>query len=100
MNGLKSTGFKLMSTPTWVCKYIIGCFLVVGTNVGDISIWEVGSRERLVHKTFKVWDISTCSTPLQVKVSSALVLFLFIFTLKDFYSIDSFCVSSTKFLIN
>ncbi|KAK3037662.1 hypothetical protein RJ639_030439, partial [Escallonia herrerae] len=39
--------------------------LLVGTNVGDISIWEVGSRERLVHKTFKVWDISACSMPLQ-----------------------------------
>lgn len=39
--------------------------LLVGTNVGDISIWEVGSRERLVHKTFKVWDVSACSMPLQ-----------------------------------
>ncbi|XP_016471649.2 protein TOPLESS-RELATED PROTEIN 2 isoform X1 [Nicotiana tabacum] len=39
--------------------------LLVGTNVGDISIWEVGSRERLVHKTFKVWDISACSMPFQ-----------------------------------
>ncbi|KAL0312385.1 UNVERIFIED_CONTAM: protein TOPLESS-RELATED PROTEIN 2 [Sesamum radiatum] len=28
--------------------------LLVGTNVGDISIWEVGSRERLALKTFKV----------------------------------------------
>lgn len=39
--------------------------LLVGTNVGDISIWEVGSRERLAHKTFKVWDISACSMPFQ-----------------------------------
>ncbi|XP_052209602.1 protein TOPLESS-RELATED PROTEIN 2-like isoform X2 [Diospyros lotus] len=39
--------------------------LLVGTNVGDISIWEVGSRERLAHKPFKVWDISACSKPLQ-----------------------------------
>ncbi|KAJ6814027.1 protein TPR2-like isoform X1 [Iris pallida] len=39
--------------------------LLVGTNVGDIGIWEVGSRERIAHKTFKVWDISTCSMPLQ-----------------------------------
>ncbi|XP_059641572.1 protein TOPLESS-RELATED PROTEIN 2-like [Cornus florida] len=39
--------------------------LLVGTNVGDISIWEVGSRERLAHKVFKVWDISACSMPLQ-----------------------------------
>ncbi|KAM1407657.1 hypothetical protein ACFX2F_002206 [Malus domestica] len=39
--------------------------LLVGTNVGDISLWEVGSRERLVHRPFKVWDIQTASTPLQ-----------------------------------
>ncbi|KAJ4720993.1 Protein TOPLESS-like protein [Melia azedarach] len=39
--------------------------LLVGTNVGDISLWEVGSRERLAHKPFKVWDISTASMPLQ-----------------------------------
>ncbi|XVE90489.1 hypothetical protein DITRI_Ditri20bG0081700 [Diplodiscus trichospermus] len=39
--------------------------LLVGTNVGEISLWEVGSRERLVHKPFKVWDISAASMPLQ-----------------------------------
>ncbi|KAL3645777.1 Protein TOPLESS-RELATED PROTEIN 2 [Castilleja foliolosa] len=39
--------------------------LLVGTNVGDISIWEVGSRERLALKNFKVWDISACSTAFQ-----------------------------------
>lgn len=43
-------------------------FHVVGTNVGDISIWEVGSRERLALKTFKVWDISACSMPFQVSI--------------------------------
>ncbi|KAI4993136.1 hypothetical protein ZWY2020_007449 [Hordeum vulgare] len=37
----------------------------VGTNVGDIGIWEVGSRERIAHKTFKVWDIGSCTLPLQ-----------------------------------
>ncbi|KAK6117020.1 hypothetical protein DH2020_049264 [Rehmannia glutinosa] len=40
--------------------------LLVGTNVGDISIWEVGSRERLALKAFKVWDISACSMPFQI----------------------------------
>ncbi|CAL5404561.1 unnamed protein product [Camellia sinensis] len=34
---------------------------MVGTNAGDISIWEVGSRERLAHKPFKVWDLSAYS---------------------------------------
>lgn len=43
-------------------------FLLVGTNVGDISIWEVGSRERIAHKAFKVWDISACSMPLQASL--------------------------------
>ncbi|CAF2050559.1 unnamed protein product, partial [Brassica napus] len=42
-----------------------GPSIPVGTNVGDIGLWEVGSRERLVQKTFKVWDISKCSMPLQ-----------------------------------
>ncbi|XP_017699765.2 protein TOPLESS-RELATED PROTEIN 2-like isoform X2 [Phoenix dactylifera] len=39
--------------------------LLVGTNVGDIAIWEVGSRERIGHKTFKVWDVKSCSMALQ-----------------------------------
>lgn len=39
--------------------------LLVGTNVGDIALWEIGSRERLVLRNFKVWDLSTCSMPLQ-----------------------------------
>ncbi|KAL5988108.1 RNA polymerase II associated Paf1 complex subunit Tpr1 [Asimina triloba] len=39
--------------------------LLVGTNLGDISIWEVGSRERLVLRNFKVWDLGACSMPLQ-----------------------------------
>lgn len=38
----------------------------MGTNVGDIGIWEVGSRERIVNKTFKIREISNCSVPLQV----------------------------------
>ncbi|KAJ0802366.1 putative transcription factor WD40-like family [Helianthus annuus] len=39
--------------------------LLVGTNIGEVSIWEVGSRERMVHKPFKVWDLSACSMPFQ-----------------------------------
>jgi hypothetical protein len=38
----------------------------VGTNVGDIGIWEVGSREKLAQRTFKVWDITVASMPMQV----------------------------------
>ncbi|XP_058111439.1 protein TPR3-like [Magnolia sinica] len=39
--------------------------LLVGTNVGDVGLWEVGSRERLVLRNFKVWDLGACSMPLQ-----------------------------------
>lgn len=39
--------------------------LLVGTNVGDIGLWELGSRDRLVTRNFKVWDLSSCSMPLQ-----------------------------------
>ncbi|KAK9666415.1 hypothetical protein RND81_14G183200 [Saponaria officinalis] len=35
--------------------------LLVGTNVGDIALWEVGSREMLVLRNFEVWNLSTCS---------------------------------------
>lgn len=45
---------------------LFNCLFIVGTNVGDISLWEVGSRERLVHQPFKVWDIQAASMPLQV----------------------------------
>ncbi|KAK4395368.1 protein TOPLESS [Sesamum angolense] len=39
--------------------------LLVGTNVGDLGMWEVGSRERLVQRNFKVWDLGSCTMPLQ-----------------------------------
>ncbi|KAJ8773998.1 hypothetical protein K2173_009429 [Erythroxylum novogranatense] len=43
--------------------------LIVGTNVGDIGLWEVGSRERLVARNFKVWDLSACSMPFQAALA-------------------------------
>ncbi|XP_039027675.1 topless-related protein 4-like isoform X2 [Hibiscus syriacus] len=43
--------------------------LLVGTNIGDIMVWEVGSGERIAHKTFKVWDLSSCSMPLQASLA-------------------------------
>ncbi|CAA0827353.1 Protein TOPLESS [Striga hermonthica] len=43
--------------------------LLVGTNVGDIGLWEVGSRERLVLRNFKVWDVSACTLPLQASLA-------------------------------
>ncbi|XVE62238.1 hypothetical protein DITRI_Ditri06bG0102000 [Diplodiscus trichospermus] len=48
--------------------------LLVGTNVGDISLWEAGSRERLAHRPFKVWDISVASMPLQTALLNDAVI--------------------------
>ncbi|PNY11351.1 putative WD repeat-containing protein [Trifolium pratense] len=39
--------------------------LLVGTNVAEIALWELCSRERLVLRNFKVWDLSACSMPFQ-----------------------------------
>ncbi|XWS17122.1 hypothetical protein CRYUN_Cryun33cG0041300 [Craigia yunnanensis] len=44
--------------------------LFVGTNIGDIMVWEVGSGEKIAHKTFKVWDLSACSMPLQASLAN------------------------------
>lgn len=44
--------------------------LLVGTNSGDIMIWELGSRERLYHRSFKVWDLGACSMALQTSLAS------------------------------
>ncbi|KAE8687093.1 Protein TOPLESS [Hibiscus syriacus] len=44
--------------------------LLVGTNIGDIMVWEVGSGEKIAYKTFKVWDLSSCSVPLQAFLAS------------------------------
>ncbi|KAG7021233.1 Topless-related protein 4 [Cucurbita argyrosperma subsp. argyrosperma] len=43
--------------------------LLVGTNVGDVMIWEVGGRERIAIRNFKVWDLSACSVPLQASLA-------------------------------
>ncbi|KAJ0079755.1 hypothetical protein Patl1_24445 [Pistacia atlantica] len=45
--------------------------LLVGTIVGDISLGDVGSQERLAHKSFKVWDILAASMPLQINAHVA-----------------------------
>ncbi|GMI95157.1 WUS-interacting protein 2, TOPLESS-RELATED 4 [Hibiscus trionum] len=44
--------------------------LLVGTNIGDIMVWEVGSGEKIAHRTFKVWDLSACSMPLQASLTN------------------------------
>ncbi|XP_059291253.1 topless-related protein 4 isoform X2 [Lycium ferocissimum] len=44
--------------------------LLVGTNIGDIAIWEIGGRERLAFKNFKVWEIGNCSMTLQASLAN------------------------------
>ncbi|KAF9614209.1 hypothetical protein IFM89_016002 [Coptis chinensis] len=52
------------------CFITMNISFSLGTNVGDIAVWELGSRERLAHRKFKVWVIGTSSVPLQVKLSA------------------------------
>ncbi|XP_020110351.1 protein TPR3 isoform X1 [Ananas comosus] len=39
--------------------------LLVGTNVGEIGLWDVGTREKLVSRNFKVWELAQCTMILQ-----------------------------------
>ena len=41
-------------------------YYTVGCGNGDITLWEVAMREKLISKPFKIWDISTCSMAFQV----------------------------------
>ncbi|KAK7379199.1 hypothetical protein VNO80_04654 [Phaseolus coccineus] len=42
--------------------------LLVGSSTGEITLWELGLRNRLVTKPFKIWDISVCSLPFQTAI--------------------------------
>ncbi|XP_016493199.2 topless-related protein 4 isoform X2 [Nicotiana tabacum] len=44
--------------------------LLVGTGTGEIMIWELGGRERISHRSFKVWDLGQCSVALQASLAS------------------------------
>ncbi|KAF3450894.1 hypothetical protein FNV43_RR06983 [Rhamnella rubrinervis] len=44
--------------------------LLGGTNIGDITIWEVASRERLVFENFKIWDLEACSETMQASMAN------------------------------
>ncbi|PPD87380.1 hypothetical protein GOBAR_DD15668 [Gossypium barbadense] len=39
--------------------------LLVGSANGEITLWELGMRERLVSKPFKIWEMSACSMTFQ-----------------------------------
>ncbi|KAJ4722098.1 Topless-related protein [Melia azedarach] len=42
--------------------------LAVGCGDGETTLWDVGLRERLVSKPFKIWDTSNCSVALQAAI--------------------------------
>ncbi|KAH0970293.1 hypothetical protein GBA52_022449 [Prunus armeniaca] len=44
--------------------------LLVGTNMGDVMIYELPSHEKIAIKNFKVWDLGKCSVPLQASLAS------------------------------
>ncbi|XP_022729897.1 topless-related protein 1-like [Durio zibethinus] len=39
--------------------------LLAGTNIGEISLWEVSSREKLFSRNFQVWNIGASSMTLK-----------------------------------
>ncbi|KAL5228439.1 hypothetical protein ABZP36_016704 [Zizania latifolia] len=39
--------------------------LLVGSANGEVTLWEIGLRERLFSKPFKIWDMQACSPQLQ-----------------------------------
>ncbi|XP_075509796.1 topless-related protein 4-like isoform X1 [Primulina tabacum] len=44
--------------------------LLVGTNLGDVMVWELGGRNRICHRSFKVWDLGACSVALQTSLGN------------------------------
>ncbi|KAF8389129.1 hypothetical protein HHK36_025815 [Tetracentron sinense] len=44
--------------------------LLVGTNIGDIMVWDIASRERLALRNFKVRDLGACSMTLQATLAN------------------------------
>uniref|UniRef100_A0A8R7QN98 Uncharacterized protein n=1 Tax=Triticum urartu TaxID=4572 RepID=A0A8R7QN98_TRIUA len=40
--------------------------LLVGSANGEFTIWEIGTRERLVSEPFQIWNMQACSAQFQV----------------------------------
>ena len=38
--------------------------------MGDIMVWDIGSRDRIAHRNFKVWELGSCSVALQASLSN------------------------------
>ncbi|XP_073041642.1 LOW QUALITY PROTEIN: topless-related protein 3-like [Primulina eburnea] len=43
--------------------------LLVGCNNGEITLWEAGVRDKLYSKSFKIWDIQSCTLPFQASIA-------------------------------
>ncbi|WOL13546.1 protein TPR3 isoform X1 [Canna indica] len=43
--------------------------LLVGTKIGDVSLWEVASKKRISHREFKLWENIETSTSLQAALA-------------------------------
>ncbi|KAK4760355.1 hypothetical protein SAY87_005248 [Trapa incisa] len=44
--------------------------LLVGTNMGDVAVWEVASRSKIALRNFKVWDLGACTMALQASLAN------------------------------
>lgn len=44
--------------------------LLVGTNIGEFSLWDLSSGERVMSKKFKVWDLGACTMILQASLAN------------------------------
>ncbi|PRQ46323.1 putative transcription factor WD40-like family [Rosa chinensis] len=44
--------------------------LLVGTNMGDVMVYELPSHERIANRNFKAWDLATCSVALQATLAN------------------------------
>lgn len=45
--------------------------------MGDVMVWDVGGRERIAQRKFKVWELGACSMPLQVWLLMLDIFFFF-----------------------
>jgi hypothetical protein len=57
-----SLGYNVTSMDFHPSRHTL---LLVGSSNGDITLWEIGLRERLVSKPFKIWEMQACSPQFQ-----------------------------------
>lgn len=56
--------------------YLLRLVLSVGTNIGDIVLWDVNSGEKLLSRNFMVWNTGACSMIFKVCPLHDFVLYL------------------------